>query len=134
MMEQEKHYAHYLTVTEFFKLDSACVILWRAFGGMGGTYLVGSAMQKQNWRDVDVCTILDDAEFDRLFPVTNDFGENVQWKLFCIAISEYLSSVTGLPIDYKIQQQTRANAMFGDKPRNAIGLFMHHPQAEPEQK
>jgi hypothetical protein len=124
----EKHYAHYLTTSQYFKLDVACIPLWRAFGPAGGTYLVGSVLRKPDWRDVDIRVILDDAEFDRLFPKTDRFGENAQWKIICIAISHYLSSVTGLPIDFQIQRQTQANERYPTAEyhrRNAIGLFVH---------
>jgi hypothetical protein len=127
-MMGDKAYAHYLTTTEYFKLDVACIPLWRAFGPKGGIYFVGSALRKPEWRDVDIRVILEDAEYDRLFPVTDRFGENAQWKIFCIAISHYLTSVTGLPIDFQIQRQTQANEQYpsadGHK-RNAIGLFVH---------
>lgn len=122
----EKHYAHYLTTTTYFKLDVACIPLWRAFQSHGGVYLVGSVLRKPDWRDVDIRVILDDAEFDRLFPVTDKWGENAQWKIICISISHYLSSVTGLPIDFQIQRQTQANEQYSrdeDHRRNAIGLF-----------
>lgn len=124
----EKHYAHYLTTTAYFKLDVACIPLWGAFGKTGGVYLVGSVLRKPDWRDVDIRAILDDAEFDRLFPVTDKWGENAQWKLICIAVSHYLVSVTGLPIDFQIQRQTQANEMYAKDEghgRNAIGLFVH---------
>jgi hypothetical protein len=136
----EKHYAH-LTTAQYFKLDVACIPLWAAFGGMtGGVYLVGSVLRKPDWRDVDVRAILWDAEYDRLFPKTDEFGENAQWKIICIAISHYLSSVTGLPIDFQIQRQTQANEQYPtaeDHQRNAIGLFIHKydhlDEAQPQQ-
>lgn len=125
----EKYYAHYLTTTTYFKLDVSCIPLWAAFGGgIGGVYLVGSVLRKPDWRDVDIRAILDDAEYDRLFPVTDRHGENAQWKLICIAISQYLSSVTGLPIDFQLQRQTNANERYPKAEghqRNAIGLFVH---------
>ena len=133
----EKRYAHYLTTTEYFRLDVACTPLWPAFQSHGGVYLVGSVIRKANWRDVDVRVILDDAEYDRLFPVTDEWGENAQWKIICIAISSYLSSVTGLPIDFQIQRQAQANARSPkaeDHPRRAIGLFIHDYDKLPKSK
>jgi len=59
------------------------------------------------------------------FPVTDSFGENAQWKIICISISHYLSSVTNLPIDFQIQRQTQKYADSCDHHRNAIGLFSH---------
>lgn len=124
----EKYYAHHLTTSQYFKLDVACIPLWAAFGDKGGVYLVGSVLRKTDWRDVDIRVMLDDAEYVRLFPVTDKWGENAQWKIVCIAISSYLSSVTGLPIDFQIQRQTQANEMYPkakNHGRNAIGLFVH---------
>lgn len=124
----EKHYAHFLTTTAYFKLDVACIPLWHAFQSHGGVYLVGSVLRKPDWRDVDIRVILEDAEYDRLFPVTDKWGENAQWKIICISISHYLSGVTGLPIDFQIQRQTNANERYPHADgyhRNAIGLFVH---------
>lgn len=126
----EKRYAHYLTTTQYFTLDNACRPLWAAFGRVGGVYLVGSVLRKRDWRDVDVRAMLDDAEYDRLFPpdTVDRFGENAQWKLICISISHYLSAVTGLPVDFQLQRTTQANARYAradDHRRSAIGLFVH---------
>jgi len=126
----EKHYAHYLTTTEYFKLDVACIPLWRAFGHgpgrfPGGIYMVGSVLRKSDWRDVDIRAMLEDTEFDRLFPKTDRHGENALWKLICISISNYISSTTDLPVDFQIQRTTQANETYGDCPRSAIGLFVH---------
>lgn len=121
-----KTYAHFLTTSEYYKLDCACIPLWEAFWGKGGVYMVGSVLRKQDWRDVDIRAILDDDEFVRLFPVTDEHDENAQWKLICIAISSYLSQVTGLPIDFQIQRKSAANSLYPGKEnhgRNAIGLF-----------
>lgn len=124
----EKHYAHHLTTAEYFKLDVACIPLWRAFQNHGGVYMVGSVLRKADWRDVDIRVILDDAEYDRMFPATDKWGENAFWKIICISISNYLGSVTGLPIDFQIQRQTNANERYAKAEghtRNAIGLFTH---------
>jgi hypothetical protein len=64
---------------------------------------------------VDVRVILEDGEFDRLFP------EEPMWSLFCLGMTEYLCRVSGLPIDFQVQRRTEANEKFGDKPRNPIG-------------
>lgn len=135
----EKHYAHYLTTTQYFKLDVACIPLWSAFqDNCFGVYMVGSALRKPDWRDVDIRVMMEDAEYDRMFPVVDKWDESALQKLMCISISNYLSSVTGLPIDFQIQKQSSANARYpsadGHK-RNAIGLFIHdydHPREEPK--
>ena len=123
----EKHYAHYLTTTEYFKLDNACRPLWDACDQFG-VYLVGSVLRKPDWRDVDIRMILANEEFDRLFPKVDKFGENALWKIMCISISNYLSNMTDLPIDFQIQRQSEANEKYKTQDghlRSAIGLFIH---------
>ena len=103
-----------LTTLELHRLDMACGPVWGAFSD---TYLVGTAEQGGPYRDVDVRTILDDAEFDRLF---DGEGGQRRWELICMSIGTLLAQQTGLPIDYQIQRQTEANAKH-DGPRNPIG-------------
>jgi hypothetical protein len=107
-----------------FKLELACQHLNRAFGGWG-CYHVGSSRQRKDWRDVDVRLILDDKEFDRLFPDAqeNSWEFDARWLVLTIAISEWLSKESGLPIDFQFQKQSHANARH-PKERNAIGLNM----------
>ena len=127
--ENGKTYAHFLTTVQYFKLDAACIPLEAAFKESGfGLYLVGSVLRRPDWRDVDIRAILEDSEYDRIFPKTDKWCENAMWKMMCISISHYLSAVTGLPIDFQIQRQTQANERYPSKDghmRNAIGLFIH---------
>ncbi len=104
----------YLSTVDFAQLNHGCLIVTEAFG-WGTTYLVGSALESDAFRDVDVRTILDDDEFDALF-----HGRAFFWSLVCLGISMYLREVTGLPIDYQIQRRTQANLHNG--PRNPIGI------------
>lgn len=104
-----------LTTAQLARLEHACRVVWKAFDG--DTYLVGSAEEGRDFKDVDVRTILDDAEFDALFG-----GRPKVWSLFCHAVSEYLASVSGLPVDYQVQRMTEANEKFGGRPRNPIGM------------
>ena len=125
--ENGKTYAHFLTTVQYFKLDASCIPLQAAFGCFR-VYLVGSVLRRPDWRDVDIRAIIEDAEYDRLFPKTDKWGENALWKIVCISISNYLSSVTGLPIDFQIQRQTQANERYPQKDghhRSGIGLFIH---------
>lgn len=105
-----------LTTLEMHRLDVACQPIWRAFGH--GTYLVGSASigAADEFRDVDVRTILPDEEFDALFA-----GRPALWELICTSVGQTLYDLTGgLPVDYQIQRMTEANANFSG-PRNPIG-------------
>ena len=69
----------------------------------------------RDFRDVDLRTILADDEFDALFK------DREFWSLFCLAVSTYLSQVSGLPIDYQVQRMTQANEKFAGKTRNPMG-------------
>ena len=92
-----------------YLLDQACIGVARAFGTK--PYLVGSAMEKGDWRDVDVRVMLDDDDFDRLFPGPVA-RVNPLWSLLCVTISEHLSRVTGLPVDFQVQRVSDANARY----------------------
>jgi len=94
--------------------------VWSAFGTL--PYLVGSATFFKEWRDVDVRLILDDAEYACL-----GLGDpvractNAKWAALCMAFSALGTKMTGLPIDFQIQQRTYANAQY-NRPRLALGL------------
>jgi hypothetical protein len=107
-----------------FKLELACQHLNRAFGGFG-CYHVGSSRERKDWRDIDVRMILDDKEFDRLFPDAheNSWEFDARWLILTIAISEWLSKESGLPVDFQFQKQSHANQRHA-KPRCALGLNM----------
>jgi hypothetical protein len=55
----------------------------------------------------------------KLYP--NRKQRDARWLVLNVSISERLSKVTGLPVDFQIQPQTHANAKH-DKPRHSIGL------------
>jgi hypothetical protein len=92
--------------------------VWHAFGDP--PYLVGSALFTTEWRDVDVRTILTDEEWERL-----DLGDperpSGKAMAFNLAFSELGRRMTGLPIDFQLQQQTHANQRHKGA-RSAIGL------------
>lgn len=104
----------YLTTIEFARLNYACAPITEAFGRP--PYIVGSSVDKNDYRDVDVRSILPDEMFDAIFGQ----GRLFFWSLFCMGVTEYLTKVTGLPIDYQVQRMTEANEKF-DGPRNPIG-------------
>ena len=102
-------------------LDEFGSQVWSAFGSP--PYLVGSALHGKVYRDVDVRLILDDEEYDRL-----DLGDprdplrNAKWVSLCLAYAALGKSLTKLPIDFQIQQQTWANKTYSGH-RSAIGLI-----------
>lgn len=106
-----------LSPRQMYLLDSACHPLMEVFGW--STYLVGTSMQPRDGkppRDIDVRTIVDDKQFDKLRKAIGAKGI----AFLGIAIGQYLASLTDLPIDYQLQRMTEANALH-DGPRNPLG-------------
>ena len=93
--------------------------VFRAFGYL--PYHVGSSLtDKHGWRDVDVRLIIPDAEYERM-----GLGDprlqhlNARWVSLVLAWSAFGKTLTGLPIDFQIQQQSYANET-EDHPRSAL--------------
>lgn len=103
----------YLSTSQLATLNAACLPIKEA---VGGVYLVGSATERADHRDVDVRCIAEDDVFDAIFG-----GRMMFWCLFCWAVSEWLSKATGLPIDFQVQRMTEANEKH-DGQRHALGL------------
>jgi hypothetical protein len=124
--------AVYVGAPACFALEEAIRPVCEAFG-VHCCYVVGSALSRADWRDVDVRLILDDDAFAREFPKAhpNHYEHDARWLLFVVAISERLSRQTGLPIDFQIQPRTHANTRHKGR-RNAIGLRMASAPATPE--
>ena len=115
--------ANYIGSPQVFALEQACRSINEAFDGYG-CYLVGSCIERPDWRDVDVRFIMPDDRFAVLFPKAGQCWEqDARWLLLTVAISERLSKVTGLPIDFQIQPQTHANERHKG-PRHSIGLVI----------
>jgi len=111
----------YIGAPACFALEQACQHVRAAFGSFG-IYQVGSSLERQDWRDVDLRYILPDDEFAGLFPDAGDHWEqDPRWLLLTVAISDWLSKHSGLPVDFQFQPQTHANARHKGR-RNAIGL------------
>lgn len=119
--EERRKKASYVGAPAVFALEQACRDINDAFGGYG-CYLVGSALERADWRDVDVRFIMKDEDFAVLFPNAGQCWEqDPRWLLLTVSISERLSKITGLPIDFQIQPQTHANEKHKGI-RSALGL------------
>lgn len=124
--------ANYLPAPHYFRLNHACMVINAAFDGYG-CYLVGSSLDRRDWRDVDVRYIMKDEEYARLFPgLKGNPRVNALWSLITTTTSEWLSKSCDLPIDFQIQMQSEANAEFSSKdghPRSFLGMFVgrHEP-------
>jgi hypothetical protein len=120
---------HFLPLHAAWRLNQAVAPIHAAFDGYG-CYLVGSSLLTKDYRDVDVRLIMPDKPFDRLF--ASKRGRHL-WTLTCVTLSEHLTSVTGLPVDFQPQQATEANG--GDYPgsRHPLGkgLSAHYSAAVP---
>ncbi len=122
--------ANFLPAPHFFNLNMACVPVSQALDF--GVYLVGSALDRRDYRDVDVRAIVSDDQWERMFPGCEPrmAQRHALWSVMCASISLYLSQHSGLPIDFQIQQQTYANAEFPNR-RHALGLLIVDHQDGP---
>ena len=101
--------AHYLTTIEWFNLNTCILPICKVFGYQ--VFLVGSAIHRRDFRDVDVRVIW--GRFEGI--LDNEHGR----KVVGMMMSEWLSSRTGLVIDFQIQTMAEADEHKG--PRYALG-------------
>ena len=120
-MSEQRTKGIYIGAPACFALEMACQSIRDAFGEYG-LYVVGSCLDRPNWRDVDLRYIMKDENFAALFPDAGQHWElDPRWLLMTVSISEHLSRVTGLPIDFQFQPQTHANERHHGR-RSAIGI------------
>ena len=114
----------YIGAPAYFKLEMALQQVNAAFGSSYGCYVVGSSLERPDWRDVDVRMILPDDEFSKIFPTAEtspSFFFDPRWLLLTVAISDWLKAQTGLPVDFQFQPQSHANERHNGR-RNAVGI------------
>lgn len=102
--------ANYLTTVQFDRLRDWGVVLYAEIGHM--PYLVGSSLERPDWRDVDVRIIVDDAP--------GWYGPFLSDRRGHFLLSTWGQLATGLPIDCQIQTTHEANTFDGR--RHALGL------------
>ena len=115
----------YLGPVQRHRLETAVAPINEAFDSM--SYLVGSCLTRQDYRDVDVRLILDDADFARLFGSDLDQHHGratALWTSLAVTYSRDLSAQTGLDVDFQIQAVTPANAK---EPGERHALFVTRP-------
>jgi len=99
-------------------------LVWSAFGEI--PYHVGSSLMRKSWRDVDIRLMLDDDKYEAMgFGNPEHQHRNAKWVAMCMAFSELGRKMTGLPIDFQIQQTTLANKQYsrsGGHWRSALGF------------
>lgn len=121
MSRPPKRRAHYLPPDSLFGLHHACAEIMKAYPDCYGVYLVGSALERKDYRDVDVRCIMADDDFEALFP-KNDEHVRPRWMLTCLSLSAWLKHMTGLPVDFQFQKQSVANEKHKGS-RNALGYY-----------
>lgn len=113
-------------------LDEFASHVWGVFGSC--PYLVGSAAHGKVWRDVDVRMILDDEDYAAWgFGEPDDHNRNEKWVALCMAFSALGTKMTGLPIDFQIQQQSRANTLYEKGNRHPLGFIPLRVKRYPKQ-
>lgn len=126
----------YVGAPACFALETACKQVREAFrdgAEFADIFIVGSSMERADWRDVDVRMMLDDDTFRRMFPsvdISHDaalWEFDPRWTLMVTAISQWMRQQTGLPVDFQFQPMTWANKHH-DKPRHAAGLSFVTPK------
>jgi hypothetical protein len=113
--------ATYLHVGDLFNLNHACRAITDGYGCC--VYLVGSSLERADYRDVDVRAMLDDAVYDRMFRGAQDGDERARVRLLNVAVSAWLSASTSLPVDFQFQRQSAANLEFNGR-RHALGIHI----------
>ena len=125
----DKGYYNYLGMPAAHNLDHAMLVIDKAFECM--SYLVGSATETSEYRDVDIRMIMPDEKYEALF---GDIPSNLSafWSLLTVTISEYLQKRTGLPIDFQIQKMSDANKKYPTGVRIPLGNFVNDKRYIPE--
>lgn len=105
--------ATYLTQSGVRLLDDWGVCVARMFRPET-PYLVGSALLRSDYRDVDVRVMLSDESFELLAGVVDLADLN-------LSVSLWGQQVTGLPVDFQVQCTSAANAQWQGR-RHPLGL------------
>jgi len=116
--------ADYLPRDALFALHTGCSEIKKSFQTVG-VYLVGSAIDRPDYRDVDVRAIMRDEDFDATFS-----GHGPRFALTCMALSAWLKNLTGLPIDFQFQRMSIANERHKGE-RHSLGYFVWAGDAVP---
>lgn len=112
----------YIPASAQFALDAASEAIHGAYDSYG-VFLVGSCLERKDFRDVDVRCILADDEFEALFPKDETQVLRPRWQVQCLALSAWLRSMTGLPIDFQFQKISVANERFKGARRVSLGRY-----------
>lgn len=97
-------------------------------------YHVGSSLaDKAGWRDVDVRLIVPDEWWAAMgLGDPENPHSNPKWRAITLAWSAYGLVLTGLPIDFQIQQRTHANAKYKGHRSALFQVRENFARVEPE--
>ncbi len=111
----------------YTKLQAWGRMLKEVFGEM--PYLVGSSTTSKQFRDVDVVVMMSNEKF---FLWAGPHGKRgVRWQALCASFSAWGKEITGLNIDFKIQQVLDANKQHKGT-RMAIGIEIDDSWRDPD--
>ena len=108
-----------LGAPEYMTLAAALMVVKEAF--QETPYLVGSANETRDYRDIDVRVIMNNDKFDALFGSWN--GMKPFQTLVTIAVSAWLTRVTGLPVDFQVQRRSGVKKSDWDKVREPLQIY-----------
>ena len=103
-------------------LDEFGSVLTDAFDAT--PYHVGSSAVGKVWRDVDVRLILDDERYAAEYGDPEHPHQSPRWVAMVRAFAALGREMTRLPIDFQIDQQSRANAKHHGV-RSALGIHTY---------
>lgn len=104
-------------------LDEFGAMVADGIGRGVGVFHVGSSLEgRRDYHDVDVRLMLTDEEYEEMGLGDPDHPHsNFRWRALVLAFSALGRQMTGLPIDFQIQQMTKANNESVGHPRSALG-------------
>ena len=91
--------------------------------------LVGSAIQRKDWRDVDVRLVLPDEQYHQW--VGGSWYLESRRQSMCVAYSIWGQQYTGLPIDFQFQPATEAEQHSGQPAIALRGFYSSRPRTGP---
>lgn len=101
--------------------------LYEVFGDM--PYQVGSSVKSKEFRDVDVVVMMSPEKF---YSWAGPHGvHGARYRAICASFSSWGTKITGLPIDFKLQEVMYANANHTGQ-REAIGIRIDEEWIDPK--
>lgn len=113
----------YIPASAQFALDAVAAQIDAAYDSYG-VYLVGSCLDRKDYRDVDIRCIMADDEFEALFPrEPESLLLRPRWQLMCLSVSAWFRAMTDLPVDFQFQKQSLANERYKGQARVPLGTY-----------